>query len=235
MFNINNIKLFPPDTSFTEAIEDSILEVCRLDNFDREGFELLPVEQAYYEQSGIGLTFKPVFAKESGDSDGWSAAIVPWITEPDSDLYDSKHIFLDHSYICQAFEPSLSALEQLKSYLNIQPQLAKLIYAKGKYGLDFCVDWIDDDGVFEIIHIEWDFYKIEFEDFVRCKGQFERLIEYMSESDWEHLGKESKKLQLSEEYGADELGDIRWKNMRTLANWDSEYFPSAAFRLRKRL
>ena len=126
---------------------------CQLTQFDREGYELLPIEQEYYKAEGLTLHREDVLAHESGQADGWQAISYNWIKQS----YKHPNLFLDHSLVVQRLGFGGEALAQLEEYAKVRPELAKLVNTKTKWGHDFCLDWIDEDGVTEIIHWEWDF------------------------------------------------------------------------------
>ena len=48
---------------------EELLLTCQLSQFDREGYELLPIEQEYYKAAGVSLHTENVFAQESGNKD----------------------------------------------------------------------------------------------------------------------------------------------------------------------
>lgn len=127
---------------------------CQLTQFDREGYELLPIEQEYYKAAGFNLHKEDVLAHESGQGDqGWQAICNNWVIQTEQ----HPNLFLDHSLVVHRLGFGGEALEQLKEYSKERPELTKLIHTKTKWGHDFCLDWIDEDGVTEIIHWEWDF------------------------------------------------------------------------------
>ena len=60
------------------------------------------------------------------------------------------------------------------------PRLTKLINIKPKYMADFCIDWIENDTVFELMHIEHDFH-----DFNLYKEHVAMLEKLIVSLDWE--------------------------------------------------
>lgn len=170
----------------TKAIEnEDLLYTSTLDNFDREGFELLPIEQEYYKANGITLFNKEVLAKESGNPDGWSAAVQQWMYVNEV----RKHFFLDHSYCCARFkfEHGSPAYLQLEKVSKERPELIKLLRTKEKFGLDFCLDWIDGQELIEMAHIELDFYNYR-----SFQYEITKLQNLFSSHDWNYMLKELK-------------------------------------------
>jgi len=197
MFAANTIHF--KDITLSEPISDSeeIFMKYELDNFDREGYELLPIEQEFYKANNIGLSFKEVYAKESGQENGWFASTQKWITQKQS----HPNIYLDHSFCVSRYGYSGKALEQLKHWAIYRPELNRLIYTKPKFGLDFCLDWITPYGVIELSHIEWDFrsYKIfechrkKFEDIILGVDWFSKAAEIIDRKmEWVFLDAEAQ-------------------------------------------
>ena len=153
---------------------------CQLTQFDREGYELLPIEQAYYQANGFKLHKEDVYAHESGQVDGWQAISFKWFDQ----RIKHPHLFLDHSLVVQRFEFGGEALEQLKFHATKRPELNKLINTKPKWGHDFCLDWIDQSGVTEIIHWEWDFRN--YDQYMKHKHFMEEVV---STTNWEFFAK----------------------------------------------
>lgn len=210
----------PKDAYLTEPIanEDLLFE-CALDNWDREGFELLPIEQEYYRASGIALTQKDVIAKESGAGDHWKASIQKWFVQTES----HPNIFIDHSYVCVGYELAGAAREQVYNAAKRRPELNKFLYTRRKYGTDFCIDWIDESGVTEIVHFEWDFLAKDYAGLVEHYSLVERKI---LNTDWPRLAKHiMDQRSCWEQLDSDGQGDFKAKYLGL----------SQAFRLEKRI
>lgn len=176
MFQVLNFEITPPDQAVIEIELDNDLELlsCQLDNFDREGFEFLPIEKLYYERNGRVLYHKKVFAKESGILDGWDSLVYKWFEYNQPPV----EVFIDHSYCLQAFKFVGRAFDQIKKMSKYRPELLKLLQSKIKYGTDFCVDVLIGDKLIEALHFEWDFTENEYPKFLAHK-QFceDRILE----------------------------------------------------------
>lgn len=159
------IGVVPPEKAILEIPinNEELLLDCMLDNFDRDGYEFLPIEQEYYRSNGITLYTKEVLAKESGCGNEWSSLIFDWayLTE------ESENIFLDHSYVLQSYKFVGRAKEQILRMAKYRKELIKLSSSKIKYGFDFCLDYIHGDVITEIIHFEWDYHEEEYDYFIR--------------------------------------------------------------------
>jgi hypothetical protein len=191
---------------------------CQLTQFDREGYELLPIEQEYYKANGIGLHKENVLAHESGQNDGWHAVSYNWFKQ--NKIH--PNLFLDHSLVVQRFGFEGEALAQLQHHSKHRPELKKLINTKTKWGHDFCLDWIDNDSVIEIIHWEWDFR--DYQSYTDHKKFMEEMVE---QTDWEFFAKYiiGKFRDASLDLTSEEIGDAK-----------ANYFGlSKAFRLYKTL
>ena len=46
---------------------------------------------------------------------------------------------------------------------------------KPVYGIDICIDFIDNNEQFEVLHVEWDGNRVQ--DFINLKNWFENLVE----------------------------------------------------------
>jgi hypothetical protein len=149
-----------------------------MEQFDREGYELLPIEQEYYKASGISLHAEKVLAYESGNSDGWHAFIQPWFVQK-----NKKSFFrLDHSFCLTRYKLGGKAREQVAKFAKKRPELNKLLCSRAKWGADFCVDFVTKNTCMELIHWEWDFLSGQ-ELLDHCKIMEERV----AFTDWDNI------------------------------------------------
>jgi hypothetical protein len=194
--NITNIKLTQPIN-----YSDWEFQTCQLTQFDREGYELLPIEQEYYKANGITLHREDVLAHESGQTQAWFARSCPWITQ----VQKHPNLYLDHAIVVSRPSFEGEALKQLKHQAQYRPELLKLINTRAKWGHDFCLDWIDEHSVTEVIHWEWDF--LDFNDFQNHRLQMENLIQ---NTNWiSHSHDVIKKYQNHKTETSEELGDAK--------------------------
>lgn len=137
------------------------------DYYDKDGFELNVAEQKYYQRMEYPIT-EPIL-NHCCWQESW------YELKP-----DTQGLLLDHCmYLCKA-DYTGEALEQLQGYKKKIPYADLLINSKRKWGFDFDLDGVRDDGtVYEVLHIEWDSY--DFYEFTDHFYRFEAMIEH---SDW---------------------------------------------------
>lgn len=163
-----------PEAPFlTRPIEnEELLLTCQLTQFDREGYELLPIEQEYYKANNVVLHTEKVLAHESGGTDEWKAYVQKWF-EPTK---QSNSFFkLDHSFCVVRCAFYGEARAQIHKYVERRPELIKLLNIRPKWGTDFCVDYITSEECFELIHWEWDFLNIN--EFATHIEKMEKVVE----------------------------------------------------------
>ena len=175
------------------------------DYYDKDGFELNVAEQKYYEQMRYPITY-PIL-----NHCCWQE---PWYElKP-----EVEGLLLDHCmFLCKA-DYSGEALEQLKDINKKIPYANLLINSKRKWGYDFDLDGVREDGtIFEVLHIEWDTY--DFYEFTDSFYRFEAMIEH---SDWHDIAERvwSKRDEWQDLKGFDQN---HWKS-KFLLGWDqAEY------------
>ena len=206
MFYINPVYI--PDTPvLTNPIDKPMayFNTCQLNQFDREGYQLLPIEQEYYTANNYSLHYEDILIKGVANKDGWFANVQPWIAQP----VKHKNIFLDHSFCVFRAGFDGAALDQLLFHAERRPELYKLISSRAKFGSDFCLDWIDQDGVMELIHIEWDFL-----DYKEFQEHIKTLETILLETNWkEYAGyiKSIHKEMMLNGATSDQIGDYKAK------------------------
>lgn len=151
-------------------------------HIDHEGFDLNVIEQAYYKEHGILLSHDPTLYKDGTGEAGATAIIQPWAVQfaPDND--SPFPLIIDHSHFVYRYPIDGYAREQILEHVPQRPELARLLSAKFKCGLDFCIDLFLPDRVEPIVHIEWDFDN--FEDMVQTSKDVEALVH---EAEWNTL------------------------------------------------
>lgn len=154
MFKPNRIKVPVAPFLTTPIKNEEYLLTCQLTQFDREGYELLPIEQEYYKSNNVALHTEKVFAHESGKAEEWHAFVQKWF-EPAEDI--APYLKLDHSFCVVRYAFEGAAKEQIQKYAAKRPELNKLLNIRPKFGADFCVDYVTENDCFELIHWEWDF------------------------------------------------------------------------------
>lgn len=138
--------------------------------FDRIGYELTYIESLYHKANGIDtLVLVP------GSTTDASANLQDWFTQDVSD----PNIFLDHAHVLCRFSYRGDAYQQIEYFAKEYPRLRKLLNINPKFGYDFCIDYIDDEKVFEICHFEHDFSS--YQTFLR---NFEWMENFILTTDW---------------------------------------------------
>lgn len=68
---------------------------------------------------------------------------------------------LNHAYLFERKGYEAEALEQLKEYAKQNHSVYKLVNYRGKWGVDFSMDYVDSSGnSMELLHFEYDSYSI---------------------------------------------------------------------------
>lgn len=157
MFTIHPITLTRTPTC-TETVRGLTAEDFRY--YDKDGFELNRAEQKFYGRMKYPIGY-PILNHVC-----WQE---PWI-----ELNDPEgQLILDHSmFLCRASYEGKAA-EQLTK-LKI-PQASYLLQTKQKWGFDFALDAVAEDGTaYEVIHIEYDSY--DYDIFANKMSNFEQLV-----------------------------------------------------------
>jgi hypothetical protein len=142
----------------TTPIRDDYFSQYNIQHFDNDGFQLNRLEQMYYDAHGIRIE----------ECLGVQAAHYTWAT------VNHKNYILDHSMILTRCGYAGQALEQLKEHSKEFPYLRKYLTTKPKWGLDFALEYFDEDSYIEVIHIEQDYNT--YEQAKQAKAEFERRI-----------------------------------------------------------
>lgn len=166
----------------SEPVSLSIPDISEIKYFDKDGFELTPLEAIFYRTNNIPL----------GNQLHHTGSQIDWVTQQPTD----HGAVLDHSMLLyrSAFEGN--ARRQVEEWSMVHPIFKKLLHIKTKYGVDFNIDWIDEDGPMELFHFEWDhvdptavgLMKIKFESWLMgmdWADAAKKLKQHRSE--WQHL------------------------------------------------
>lgn len=141
--------------------------------FDKDGFELNLAEQKFYSAMSYPI-HHPILNHVC-----WQ---VPWIT-----MDENEHgLFLDHSMALVRCSYSGHAKEQLEKIKKSIPQAQQLLQIKSKWGYDFDLNAISDDGtVYEVLHIEYD--SRSYDQYSESQVNFEQ---YAKRADWVSIAKD---------------------------------------------
>lgn len=158
-------------TLCTEKVHSSFLDTKNVWYYDKDGFELTKLEQEFYKVSGFGI-----FLNDCLNHCCWQE---PWF-----ELSDNNFI-LDHSLVLHRCSFTGDARQQLLESVKKVPRLSYLLKSLSKWGLDFNLDYIDNEGkLTEVIHIEVDMKN--YHDFLQRKEELENFV---LSTDWKHVYK----------------------------------------------
>lgn len=134
---------FREDISIKDEIPDDLLLYEHFDYFDRDGYELTVLERSIHNHFKIPLN-----------------SCLNHISVCDRWVHQTKEcaIVLDHSLISHRFSYEDKSRDQIEKLCKKRPELRKLLAIKPKWGVDFSVDFIDNNNCFELVHIEYDAY-----------------------------------------------------------------------------
>ena len=170
MFTINPIaKLYNNPTCDREVTAVRLFSKS-VDYFDKDGFELTELEREYYFNNGYRLN----------ETLNHQCHQQPWLLLDDPD----NNFYLDHCTILHRCNFTEDAYRQLLLFQPKLPKLTYLIQCKQKWGVDFCLDYFDGTSMYEVIHIEQDFYTLE-----ECTAYKENIEKFVLAMDWKDAAK----------------------------------------------
>jgi hypothetical protein len=176
----------------SKPVDDSLLQPEKLRYFDKDGFELTPLELALYKQHKIPL----------GEHLYHHCSQLDWIVQEDT---PKKGVVVDHSMLLHRYSVSGDLRLQIFFAAKHEPIFQKLLAVHEKWGLDISLDYLDEQGVTELFHTEID--SREREDVQAMK---ERLERFVMSTDWEDVAKEFRARRAEwEQLSADDQNDWR--------------------------
>jgi hypothetical protein len=138
-----------------------------VDMFDQNGYRLTKLESHY---AGANNHFTVKHRHEVSLRQDWFT---------DEKLLTGVH--LNHAYLFERKGYEGKALEQLKEYAKENNLVSKLINYKGKWGVDFSMDYVDSKGnSMELLHFEYDSFS--YNEIQDIKGKVESIVKG---ADWE--------------------------------------------------
>jgi len=168
----------------TEKVPQELLNNDNCLFYDKDGFELTSLEKEYYSVSGFRDYLKN-FLNHICFQEQWF------------ELRTNKNFILDHSLILHRCSFKGDAKQQLQDNLKKLPKLSYLLQCPTKWGLDFSLDYVSNNGeLVEVLHIEYDTksyneflnYKLYFENFVQTTdwNYFANFL-LKKKNEWAHL------------------------------------------------
>ena len=164
--------------------------------FDRFGYELTYIESLYHQHNNI-----PGHVLVPGSPTDAAACIQDWMIQEQH----HPNIFLDHCHLNTRYAYEGEALDQLKRLSIKYPRLVKILNIKPKYMVDFCVDYIVDAKVVELIHIEHDFH-----DFEQYKTHITFCEQLIANTNWDTVYIDLLPF-FEKEYNYDEYAQAQYK------------------------
>lgn len=161
----------PINAYLTNPIEDSLISTS-MKFFDKDGYELNKLEQLFYQANAVDISEKHLYH---------TANHLTWYKQQSNNDYGP---ILDHSLINTRWAYAGQAREQIQDNQSKYPLLSKLLTIVPKFGIDFSLDWVDNDICFELFHIELD--RFDRDEIIRYKIKAESIIE---NTDWIAAGK----------------------------------------------
>jgi len=140
--------------------------------YDKDGFELTDLEKEYYSFNGYSNYLKN-YLNHVCFQEQWF------------ELEPNSNFILDHSLILHRCSFKGEAREQLIHNLKQLPKLSYLLQCPSKWGLDFSLDYVSEEGeLVEVLHIEYD-TKL-YDEFITYKLYFESFV---LNTDWDNFTK----------------------------------------------
>lgn len=174
---------FNPLPYLTIPITQVDLDCAGIQFYDKDGFELTPLEIAYYKSNHIPMN----------DYLYNMCCQQPWILPT---IKFGEGLSLDHSMILERYGFAGQAILQLNEARKLRPAILKILSTRRKWGIDFSLDYIMDDEVTDVFHIEIDSYSYdEILDVKACAEQVILNTDWVdgakairrTKSEWAHL------------------------------------------------
>ena len=163
-----------------------------IDLFDQNGYDLTELEKHFASSNMAG---------PDSHRSHRTALKQSWFQQ--SPAHSGPH--LNHSLLFERKGYAGAALDQLKQWARTLPLIHKIIAIRPKWGMDFSMDYVDQEGnAFELLHWEYDCFEydearaikeyiepiilgIDWElaarDFIKRKNDWHQL-DFFTQSDW---------------------------------------------------
>jgi hypothetical protein len=206
MLSYNVSKPIYSDIQISKPLPEDVAERVLLNctsHVDHEGFDLNEIEQAYYAHNGIALEHDTTWYKDGDAAKGAHAIIQPWLTQN-----GSSELILDHSQFVFRYPLSGEAAEQVKRYATQRPELLRILSTSFKCGLDLCIDYINEDRIMPIVHIEWDYGNVR--DMLVDVDYVESVLQY---TNWDEIISVTKRFNLLAKHSLDAFQQADFRAM----------------------
>jgi hypothetical protein len=161
--------------------------------FDQNGYDLTEIEKHYASSNMAGPDSHRCHR---------TALKQPWLEMKNK----TSGCHLNHSLLFERKGYAGDALAQLKMWAHDLPLLHKIINIRPKWGLDFSMDYVDQQGnSFEVLHWEWDSFN--YDEIQEVKAQAESILINV---DWEDAAKQLL-ARKSEWFDLDFFAQSDWK------------------------
>jgi len=159
---------FKQSPYLSTPIARDLVETLPFKDFDKDGYEIpTPLEYLHYEANGVELNREIQFH---------IAPVQEWYRDTDQ---SEVNLVLDHCMLLTRYAFAGEARAQLIEVSKHRPILQKLLNIKPKWGIDFSLDFVTNDLVMEVIHIEQDFDSLD-----AAEDAKERLESIIDNTDW---------------------------------------------------
>lgn len=153
----------------TQPLNPTYFTSRNLQYFDKDGFELTPLERIIYELHGVPI-HNHLYHQCSQ---------VDWFAQ---DISPDSGLILDHSMLLHRFTFGGALREQIEAFAKVAPVFNKLLKIQPKWGLDFALDYYSVDEALEVFHVELDTRDLETAEEFRV-----RVEKFVKETDWEYI------------------------------------------------
>lgn len=195
-----------PSPEILYSISDDDALSKSLQFFDKDGYELTPLEQYWHHNQGIDISEKHLYHTAHHKS---------WFKDAENAVQGPV---LDHCIINTRWVYGGDARLQLLRLKEKRPLLNKLLSIKSKYGIDISIDYVSEHVCFELFHIEVD--RNNFQEICDIKRKAEDLIlstdwdnkaieVFNKKEEWKHLASDDQSDWKARFFGWDRAFDNR--------------------------